>query len=71
MFKVSKNLSPPLVSEIFEKRNNVYDLRNPSEFVRPRIRSVYNGKESISYLGLKIWYIVPPELKALENVNRN
>ena len=40
MFKVSKNLSPQLVTEIFEKRN-VYDLRNPSE-------------ESISYLGPKI-----------------
>ena len=69
MFKVSKNLSPPLVSEIFEKRNNIYDLRNPSESVRPRIRSVFNGKESISYLGPKIWDIVSPELKVLENVN--
>ena len=53
MFKVSKNLSPQLVTEIFEKRN-VYDLRNPSEFVRPRIRSVFNSEESISYLGPKI-----------------
>ena len=69
MFKVSKNLSPQLVTEIFEKRNNVYDLRNPSDFVRPRIRSVFNGEESISYLGPKIWDIVPPELKALETVN--
>ena len=69
MFKVSKNLSPPLVSEIFEKRNNVYDLRNPSEFVRPRIRSVYNDRESIYYPVPKIWDIIPPELKFLENVN--
>ena len=69
MFKVPKNLSPQLVTEIFEKRNNVYDLRNPSEFVRPRIRSVFNGEESISYLEPKIWDIVPPELKALETVN--
>ena len=69
MYKVSKNLSPQLVTEIFEKRNNVYDLRNPSEFVRPRIRSVFNAEESISYLGPKIWDIVPPELKALETVN--
>ena len=69
MFKMSKNLSPQLVTEIFEKRNNVYDLRNPSEFVRPRIRSVFNGEESISYLRPKIWDIIPPELKALETVN--
>ena len=64
MFKVSKNLSPQLVTEIFEKRN-VYDLKIPSEFVRPQIRSVFNGEESISYLGPKIWDIVPSELKAL------
>ena len=31
MLKVEKNLSAPIV-KIFEKRNNVYDMQNPSEF---------------------------------------
>ena len=41
MFKVSKNLSAQIVSEIFEKQNNVSDLRNPSEFVLPKVHSVF------------------------------
>ena len=69
MFKVSNNYSNSLMSEIFDKRNNVYDIRNPSEFARPNIRSVFNGTESISFLGSKIWDIVPSELKQLETVN--
>ena len=47
-----------LMSEIFDKRNNVYD-RNPCEFARPVVRSVISGTESISFLGLKIWDVVP------------
>ena len=69
MFKVSNNYSNSLMSEIFDKRNNVYDIRNPSEFARPNVRSVFNGTESISFLGPKIWDIVPSELKQLETVN--
>ena len=56
------------LSEIFDKRNNVYDCRNSSEFARRNVRSVFNGTESI-FLGPKIWDIVPSELKQLETVN--
>ena len=69
MFKVSNNYSNSLMSEIFDKQNNVYDIRNPSEFVRQNVRSVFNGTESISFLGPKIWDVVPSELKQLETVN--
>ena len=31
----------------------------------PTLRSVFHGSESISYLGPKIWDIVPLELKEL------
>ena len=31
----------------------------------PNVRSVFHGSESISYLGPKIWDIVPLELKEL------
>ena len=57
-----------LMSEIFDKRNNVYD-RNPCEFARPIVRSVISGTESISFLGPKIWDVVPNELKQLETTN--
>ena len=54
MFKVSNKLTIPLMNEIFVKRNNAYNLRKPSEFVRPKVHSVFHGKESISYLGPQI-----------------
>ena len=57
------------MSEVFDKRNNVYFLQNPSEFARPNVRSVFDGTESISFLGPKILDIVPSELKQLETVN--
>ena len=65
MFKVSNKYSNSLMSGIFDKRNN----RNLSEFVRPNVRSVFNGTENISFLGPKIWDIEPKELKQLEIVN--
>ena len=34
----------------------------------PNVRSVFSGSESISYLGPKIWDIVPLELKELLSV---
>ena len=69
MLKVSNNYSASLMGEIFDKRNNVYDFRNPSEFARRNVRSAFNGTESISFLGTKIWDIVPSELKQLETFN--
>ena len=54
MFKVSNKLTAPLFNEIFVKRNNAYNLCKPSEFVRSKVRSIFNGKESISYLGSQI-----------------
>ena len=73
MSKVSNNYpnnySNSLMSKIFDKRNNVYDFRNPSEFAKRNVRSVFNGTESISFLGPKIWDVVPSELKQLETIN--
>ena len=69
MFKVSNNYANSLMSNIFDKKNNVYDIRNPSEFVRPNVRSVFNGTKSISFVGPKIWDIVPSELEQLETLN--
>ena len=66
MFKVSNNYSNSLMSETFDKQNNVYDFRNPSDFARRNVRSVI---KSISFLGPKIWDIVRSELKQLETVN--
>ena len=68
MFKVYRNKSPPIFSEIFHRRDINYNLRINSDFAIPNVRSVFHGSEIISYLGPKIWDIVPLELKELTSV---
>ena len=68
MFKVYRNISPPIFSEIFHRRDINYNLRINSDFAMPNVMSVFHGSESISYLGPKIWDIVPFKLKELTSV---
>ena len=69
LFKVSNKLTVPLMNEIFVKRNNAYNLRNPSEFVSTIVHCVFHGKENISYLGPQIWNMTPVEMKNLTTIN--
>ena len=60
MFKVSKNLAPSQMHEIFKlKDQSQYNLRYTSLFSRPLVKSVYKGTEILSFLGPKIWNILP------------
>ena len=70
MFKVKNEMSPEIICDIFTQRiNNHYNLRHINHFETPFVRTVYNGTESVSYLGPKIWEIVPEEYKALNSLN--
>ena len=40
-----------------------YNLRHTSHFSTDSMHSVYNGTESTSYLGPKIWEQIPAEIK--------
>ena len=69
MSRFYNGLSPPLMSNMFKlKAENSYNLRQVSEFSRPMVKSVYHGTESISYLGPKIWDILPEKLKNIDNL---
>ena len=63
MFKVYRNIYPPIVRQLFHLRNDDYNLRQFPQFDLPNVKSVSCGTESISFLGLKIWNIVPNEFK--------
>ena len=59
-----------MLSNIFTQRTqNHYSLRNAHYFQIPFVRTVYHGTESISYLGPKIWDIVPAEMKNTISLN--
>ena len=63
MYKVVNNIAPTIVSEFFSYSNVNYDLRSGSQFHQPSANTVWNGQETISYLGPKIWNMVPEEMK--------
>ena len=63
MYKVVNNIAPAIVSELFPYSNVNYNLRSGSQFHQPSANTVWNGQETISYLGPKIWNMVPGEMK--------
>ena len=74
LFKVKNGLSPPFMNEIFvENAQHYYDLRKNTEFKRNNVKTVYNGTENLTFLGPRIWKIVPDYIKkvaALRNLRR-
>ena len=69
MYKVSKRIASKIFADIFSCISQVnYDLRYQSEFSRPLVKSVFNGTETISYLGSWIWDLVPLKMKQEESL---
>ena len=57
------------MNDIFKLRGKqTYNLRKLFQFYRPKVNSVYNGTERVSFLGPKIWDLVPNELKDIGNL---
>ena len=69
MFKITNNIAPEILTSIFEERTCSYNFRNNSKFASRRVHSVYHGTESLSYLGPKIWDLVPYEVKASNSLD--
>ena len=56
IYKVANGICPEIMNDIFKLRENThYNLRGTSQFLVDPIHSVFNGSESASYLGPKIW----------------
>ena len=70
MFKVSKNLAPPQIHEVFKLKDNPhYNLRYNSLFSRSYVKSVYKGTKNLLFLGPKIWDILPDTYKDMPDLN--
>ena len=58
------------MNRVFKVNSDIcYNLRQISQFSRSQVRSVYHGPESSSYLGPKIWDILPDDYKTIENLD--
>ena len=52
------------MEDIFELQNPSYNLRSScNQFMRDNIKTVYYELQSVGYLGLKIWELVPNNIK--------
>ena len=70
MFQIKHGKSPEIVSDIFAQTTQHYNFRQNQDFRARSVKSVYHGSESISYLGPKIWEIVPAKIKETNSLNR-
>ena len=52
MYRVTSNIAPTIVSELFSFSNINYNLRSGSQFHQPSANIVWNSLETISYLKL-------------------
>ena len=53
----------------FKKGDVTYNFRKNSTFETRDIRSVYYGSETISFIGPKIWELLPSNIYDSENLN--
>ena len=63
MYKVINNIAPTIVSELISFSSVNYNLRKGSQFYKPSAKTVWNGQETISYLGPNIWNMMPDKIK--------
>ena len=70
MYEVKNKIVPMITANVFTRMpENHYNFRHRIDFIAPFSRTIYHGTESISYLGPKIWDIVPSELKKAQSLN--
>ena len=68
MFKIHQRLSSEILRETFVPKTTLFNLRRNDTFEKRKVHSVYHGTESLSFLGPKIWDLVPFELKQSETL---
>ena len=68
IFKIHRGLPPEILRETFVSKTSSYNLRRNDTFQKCQVYSVYQGSESLSFLGPKIWDLVPVELKQSERL---
>ena len=70
MRKLINNLWPPPIIRVFKLNSDIrHNLRQILRFFRSQVRLVNHAADSIFYLGLKIWDILPDDNKTIGNLD--
>ena len=59
IYKFAYGRFPEIMNKVFKKDKSHHNLRHTSQFSVNSVHSVYNGTESSSYFGPKIWEQIP------------
>ena len=63
MYKIKHKLSPKPMQELFDQTVHLYNLRNKPQWKSNSVRTVGYGVETISFMGAKIWEMIPDNIK--------
>ena len=63
LFKVKRNLSNVIMSNILKTRAPNYSLRSQTDFVRDCVNAWRYGLNPLSYFAPKVWDMIPSEKK--------
>ena len=69
IYKVLHGFSPPILNDIFVPVSRPYNFRRNDTLQRRRVNSVRHGTESVSFLGPKIWDLVPSDIKSSQSLS--
>ena len=63
MYKILISLSPEIIKDIFKTKTNYYNTLNALIFSKTNVKTVRYGLQTMSYMGPKIWDLVPKVMK--------
>ena len=66
IYKALNNLSSSLMTELFQLKGINYNLRKGNTLTWRNIKTVKYGTKTVSYLGSKIWDLLPEEIKKMQ-----
>ena len=66
VYKYLHGLSPPIMNDMFLRRDTKYNLRNFRELLVEKATTVKYGTETITYKAPQLWQLLPREIKDAE-----
>ena len=69
IYKVLHGFSLPILNDIFVPLSRPYNFRRNDTLQRRRVNSIRHDTESVSFLGPKIWDLVPSDIKLSQSLS--
>ena len=68
IFKTINGINPSYLNEIFKIKDVPYEMRDNLRMDQPLRKKTNFGLRSVTYVGSKIWNVLPANIKNAENV---